>query len=308
MELSEIKNLLEAYNEPEGRLSVLFVSKKGTEYEAFEPAITNDVQAKITKLFYENISSKESDDNLNRVDFNPSGQENDEFSECHTSYVGNFDEVTNLYENANTEDEIEPDDVSFLIFRLRVNDDREPVKYIYFFRKNYKLKSIRKGFWMRKVSDTFNILEGNKLMAIDGGIDAIAYGEKIIFFSHISAERIFNLREKFRENAQVVLEDVREGDKLSNFEQFKDDCLDDARIIRRLTKIQSNPQIIQLFHRHFDNAPEVVELFDLNIKFNEDRSKILYDNKDQLTHITMLMRDAYYRTVLANRKGVDDFN
>ncbi|WP_177183460.1 Kiwa anti-phage protein KwaB-like domain-containing protein [Lentibacillus persicus] len=307
MNFDYIYQMLETYNDPRGRLSVLFVKKTGTKYESFFPSVTNDVQKEITSLFLDTISIKRNLD-LERISFNPSGQENDQYSECSTDYVGNFEEVINLFDNPNMEEEIEPDNVNFLIFRLRVNNDDETEKYLYFFRKNHKLKNIRKGFWMRKVSNTFNILEGNKLMGIDGGIDAVSDGRTIFFFSHISAERIFNLREKFKENAGVVLGEVEKGERIANFNQFKDDCLEDARIIRRLTKIQSNPQIIELFHQHFHNAPEVVQLFDLNISFNEDKSKIVYDDKEQLTHITMLMRDAYYRTVLAERKGVDDYN
>lgn len=307
VDLDYIYQMLETYYEPEGRLSVLFVKKTGTKYESFFPSVANDVQNEIISLFLENISGKRNSD-LEKIFFNPSGQENDQYSECRTDYVGNFEEVINLFDNANIEEEIEPDNVSFLIFRLRVNNDNEDQKYLYFFRKNHKLKNIRKGFWMRKVSNTFNILEANKLMGIDGSIDAVSDGGIIFFFSHISAERIFNLREKFKENAGAVLEKVEKGGKIENFNQFRDDCLDDARIIRRLTKIQSNPQIIELFHQHFHNAAEVVELFDLNIVFNKEKTKIVYDDKEQLTHITMLMRDAYYRTVLAERKGVDDYN
>lgn len=307
MELQDVQNLLERFTEPNGRLTALFVTKAGTRYKGFQPEITNDLQTEIVRLFKETIDSKEDNQNLNKIPFNPSGQENDEYSECSSDYVGNYQEVTSLFNNVATE-EIEPDDVSFIIFRLRVNIEDEPPRFLYFFRKNHKLKTIRKGFWMRKVDHTFRKLEGNKLMAIDGGIDAVSLEDCILFFSHIAAERIFNLREKFRENATLVLNDQRVVEKIENFDQFQEDCLDDARIIRRLTKIQSNPMIIELFHEHFNNAPEVVELFDLNITFDDDRNSIIYEDKDQLTHITMLMRDAYYRTVLADRKGVNDFN
>ncbi|SIS66562.1 Kiwa anti-phage protein KwaB-like domain-containing protein [Salimicrobium salexigens] len=306
MELQDVQLLLERFTEPNGRLTALFVTKTGTKYSAFQPQISTNLQTEIIRLFKETINSKRDDENLSKVPFNPSGQEQDEYSECSTDYVGNYGEVINLFDSANSE--IEPDDISFIIFRLRVNDDTESPRYIYFFRKNHKLKTIRKGFWMRKVDHTFRKLEGNKLVAIDGAIDAVSLDDSILFFSHISAERIFNLREKFRENASLVLNDDRVVERIDNFEEFQDDCLNDARIIRRLTKIQSNPAIIDLFHEHFGNAPEVVELFDLNITFNDEESSIIYENKEQLTHITMLMRDAYYRTILADRKGIDDFN
>src|SRR5690606_29329291 len=121
-----------------------------------------------------------------------------------------------------------------------------------------------------------------------GGIDAVAFEEEIAFFAHISAERLFNLREKFTENAINVLNDVEKGEKIENFSEFEEDCLEDARVIRRLTKMHSNPEIIKLFNDNFSNAPEVVKLFDLNVTFNENQTKIIYESKDQLTDITML--------------------
>ncbi|WP_272033054.1 Kiwa anti-phage protein KwaB-like domain-containing protein [Oceanobacillus kimchii] len=306
MDLNFLEQKLNKYENPKGRLSVLFVNKTGINYESFRPSVSNNVQLEIVKLLKETVQYKRNS-NLAAVSFNPSGHESDQYSVCNTDYVGNYQEVINLFDESN-ETEMLVDKISFIVFRLRINEDSEEQKFLYFYRKNHKLKSIRKGFWMRKIDKTFNILENDELVAIDGEIDAVSFNDKLLFFNHISAERIFNLREKFKENALSVLEQVKTGDRINNYEVFKEDCLDNARVVRRLTKIQSDSRIIDLFHSHFDNAPEVAELFDLNISFNKDKTKIIYEDKSQLTDITLLMRDAYYRTVLANRKGMDDFN
>lgn len=305
MNLTEVLEKLRDNEEPAGRLSVLFVNKQGIRYNAFNPQTSNDVQTNVVSLFIDNLVNI-IDSNLEEVDFNPSGQLVDQYSVCDYDYVGNFEEVLDLFNNT-SEEEFRADQISYLIFRLRVNKEDEPLKYVYLFRRNNKLKSIRKGFWIRKVTDTYSKLESD-LIGIDGNIDAIAYDGELAFFAHIAAERFFNLREKFQQNAREILSEIRSGNTIENFDEFQEDCLNDARVTRRLTKMQSNPEIIELFHDHFENAEEVVELFDLNIIFNEDKSKILYTETSQLTDITMLMRDAYYRTVLADRKGIDDFN
>lgn len=305
MNLNELLNQLSKFPKPEGRLKLIFVNKNGIKYKAYEPSVSNKVQEKLMKLFVSNIKDK-IDAGLEKVDFNPSGHGPEQYSVCDKDYVGNFKEVKSLFKNTQTE-ELKPDQVSFFVFRLRINNDGEKIKYIYLFRKNYKMKNLRKGLWMSKVEDTYQVLKED-LIGIDGGIDAVAYKKNLAFFTHISAERIFNLREKFAENAEIVLNKISAKNTIDNFEAFKEDCLEDARILRRLTKIHSNPEIINLYHAHFDNAPEVVELFDLNITFSKDNSSIVYTSKEQLKDITMLMRDAYYRTVLANRKGIDDFN
>lgn len=283
----------------------MFVSKNRTNYIAYNPQVSNDIQRDIIKLFKDTLDAI-INENLEEVDFNPSGQLVGQYSVCDYSYVGNFNEVINLFDST-TEQEPRADQISYIIYRLRVNNDDEPVKHLYLFRRNHKLKSIRKGFWIRKVSEVYNKLDSD-LIGIDGNIDAIAYDGEIAFFMHIATERFFNLQEKFQQNAREVLSEIDKGGTIENFEEFKEDCLNDARVTRRLTKMQSDPRIIDLYHKYFKNAEEVVELFDLNITFNDEKTKIIYTDREELTHITMLMRDAYYRTVLAHRKGIDDFN
>lgn len=305
MNLHEVLEQLKKNRDSKGKLAILFVSKNRSKYQAYQPQVSNDVQKEIIQLFIDSLDGIIKK-NLEEVKFNPSGQLVDEYSVCDYSYVGNFNDVIHLFNKTN-EEELRADQISYLIFRLRINEDEENIKYLYLFRRNHKLKSIRKGFWIQKVSDVYSKLDSD-LIGIDGNIDAIAYNGELAFFTHIAAERFFNLREKFQQNAREVLNKIEKGGTIENFEEFQEDCLNDARVTRRLTKIQSDPQIIDLYHKHFNNAEEVVELFDLNITFNDDKTKIVYSDKEELTDITMLMRDAYYRTVLARRKGIDDFN
>lgn len=305
MDLREIENILGEYFEPEGRLSVLFVNKNGVNYKAYNPEVSSDVQEKIIEIFYNTIGEY-IESGVESAAFNPSGQEPGTFSVCLEEYVGNFDEVINLFE-ADNHEEIAAEDISFLIHRLRINKDEEDVKYLYLFRRNTKMKKLRRGFWLRKVRNEYDVLD-SELIGVDNYIDAISYEGEIAFFAHISAERIFNLREKFAENAQLVLEQLRGFNFFENFEDFFEDSLEDARVTRRLTKIHHNPDILQLFRQNYENVPDVIEEFDLNINFDGAINRIIYEDKEQLSDITMLIRDAYYKTVLANRKGVDDYN
>ncbi|MFY2307655.1 Kiwa anti-phage protein KwaB-like domain-containing protein [Lysinibacillus fusiformis] len=305
MNLRDVENIIEAYPDPQGRLSVLFVSKRGLNYEAFNPTVSNEVQEKLMDIFLNTLRGFINEE-LTPSDFNPSGQETGTFSVCPQEYTGNFNEVIELFENV-VQEELQVEDISFLIHRLRINNDNEDVKYLYLFRRNTKMKKLRKGFWLQKIRNEYDVLD-SELIGVDNFIDAIAYEGEVAFFAHISAERIFNLREKFAENAQLVLEELRVFNVFDNFEEFVEDSLEDARVTRRLTKIHYNPAILQLFQANYENVPEVIEEFDLNINFDESSNKIIYGGREQLSDITMLIRDAYYKTVLANRKGVDDYN
>lgn len=305
MNLADVENILQEYTEPQGRLSVLFVSKSGLNYRAYNPTVTNEVQEKLMEIFSNTVADFISN-GLEAAQFNPSGQEPGTFSVCQEEYTGNFEEVIDLFEEDNQE-ELAAEEISFLIHRLRINQDGEDAKYLYLFRRNTKMKKLRRGFWLQRIRNEFDVLE-TELIGVDNFIDAIAYEGEIAFFAHISAERIFNLREKFAENAQSVLEELRGFNVFDNFEEFFEDSLDDARVTRRLTKIHYNPAILQLFQQNYQNVPEVIDEFDLNINFDVNNNRIIYEGREQLSDITMLIRDAYYKTVLANRKGVDDYN
>lgn len=307
MDLYEIREYLQQYNDPNGRLELLLVQKYRGRYFANRPDITNPVQRGIVNLLTTQIGNFIDNEDLEAVPFNPSGQLRDQYSTCNYDYVGNFREVINLFNNPQNE-LLEPEDINFMIIKLRVNQELEEPKYVYFFKKHHKLRKIRNGFWMRLVDDTFDVMDNVSLIPFDGDIDVIAYEGELAFFSHVMAERIFDIRDQFIRYAQTVLERVQNSNRVLNFDEFYEDCLQDGNIIKRLSKINSNPEIIDLFHENFDNAPEVVEVFDLNIEFNENQTQINYNDRNQLKDITMLMKDAYYRTLLADRPGRDDYN
>src|SRR5690625_2511384 len=124
MDLKKILDLLKKYQESDARLTVLFVEKKGTKYQSYKPEVQNSVQKDIIKLFKEQLEENISRD-LQEVNFNPSGHEVDEYSVCDYEYVGNYQEVIKLFDHP-LEEEMDPDEISYLIFRLRINEDTEP--------------------------------------------------------------------------------------------------------------------------------------------------------------------------------------
>src|SRR5699024_4754062 len=117
--------------EEEARLTVLFVEKVGVSYKAYKPEVKNEVQKDIIKLFRDQLKTLIELD-LTEASFNPSGQLTEEYSVCDYDYVGNFNEVIDLFDNT-LEGELRPDQISFLIYRLRINEENEKEKYIYIF-------------------------------------------------------------------------------------------------------------------------------------------------------------------------------
>ena len=49
-----------------------------------------------------------------------------------------------------------------------------------------------------------------------------------------------------------------------------------------------------------------IKYVDINIDRNGERDKVIYENKEQLMDIIRLVRDSYYKSIIHDRKGIDD--
>ena len=91
-------------------------------------------------------------------------------------------------------------------------------------------------------------------------------------------------------------------DVISNLEQFSEDCRRDVRIMKRFTNLMSRDRL-PLFFENYEKVQGIVNELGLDIEFDDD-GKLIYREKSQLFHIINLMSDAYFRTLLSERKGI----
>ncbi|MCE0771021.1 DUF4868 domain-containing protein, partial [Clostridioides difficile] len=143
---------------------------------------------------------------------------------------------------------------------------------------------------------------------LDGFIDIAIYGQDVLIFNHISLERIFSIADQYLEKAQNTIDIIRDINRIDNFEQFEEDCLNDRRITRTLTKMLSEEARLENCFDNFANVVNAIDLFqlDINIDRNGERDKVIYENKEQLMDIIRLVRDSYYKSIIHDRKGIDD--
>ncbi|MED4546501.1 Kiwa anti-phage protein KwaB-like domain-containing protein, partial [Lysinibacillus sphaericus] len=104
-------------------------------------------------------------------------------------------------------------------------------------------------------------------------------------------ERIFSIHEQYSQNAEQALQRIEQSGKIENFESFREDCLNDNRITRTLTKVLDTQDALDNVFANFQNVVEVVDLFQLPIELIEDNEKILYQEKSQLLDIIRLIKD-----------------
>ncbi len=271
-------------------------------YEAYSPSISKDIQKEIKKITTKRI--KKTIKLIEEKEFvqdyyNPSGQVDGVIEECHKTFIKNIEDVISSFTQDNQlKKMVNVNDIHTYCFDFKRKDKR-----IIAFRRFTKMRRLREGFLGTLIDGTFTKIAG-ELLGVDSDVDLILYEDRVLILNHTSLERIFDLEEQFKNQARETINIIEKQDIILNFEDFEKDVLGNIPAIKRLTKIKAN-ETLPLFFKNFDKVVEVSKAFGLGITFNEDESKIIYEDKSQLTEITLLMNDAYYKTLIGGQRGTD---
>ena len=100
---------------------------------------------------------------------------------------------------------------------------------------------------------------------------------------------------------------MREIGKIKNFDQFEDDCLNDKRFIKILSKLSKDNTNFESAFSNFQNIREVIDLFELEIDIIEGKDPMLrYEGKYQLMDFLRIIQDSYYKSLIRERAGIDN--
>lgn len=301
MDINTLKTKLQ---ENDLEFNLFFTRKlRNGNYVSFSPNIDAQIYDDLISLIIDYI------DNFvdkSIVDYNPTGYRDETIESCKTSYINDYSSVLESFNNPDhVETEIDPDNYSFYTFEITKNDNQFP--NIKIFRRVTKFKKLHsRGIIARFNGNILNKIE-SKLIGIDGEVDFIVVNDDILILSHYSLERIFNLDEQFRDTASDFLNQEGLSDGITNFESFYEDCLNDGRFRKTLTKMTSeNINVANTYENH-ENIKKTIDMFNLEINYNEEPSfSIVYEDKGQIMDILRILRDSYYRSIINEQIGVDD--
>lgn len=306
MSIATIIEKLEKFTgQAEGKIVLYFTKKaRGGRYSSFKPLVSGPLQEELLSIMIDAL------DNIKEYptqQFNTIGTLDETIEYCDYTFVENFKDVMDSMEDENLLPEA-PQDLSeftFYLIKVKLADEDEEENDFLYFRRVTKFKKLQKGIVGRILNGDFEKVSSD-LIGIDSTVDIIGYDSIFTIANHISMERIFDIKEQYKESAKQTLDLIREANLIENFEKYSEDSIQDGRIIRGLTKILENPEKVKQVNENFSKVIEVVESMDLEIQFNEDKSKMIYEDKSQLQSITFILRDAYYQTLIIERKGVDE--
>lgn len=299
MDVTRLYKLLMEDDKRDIRLYFTRKKQNGT-YTSYSPTISEDLQKELKEIVtgvLDNIST------LEQREFNPIGMLDGYIETYNTKNVSGFDDIVrSMNEEIVNRGDISSDEINRLNFYcIKYHLEQEPGDVL-FFRRVTKFKKLRKGIVGRFVSNDFEKID-NDLLGIDPNIDIVVFNGEMLIINHIAFERIFRIHDQYWEKARETLNKIKEAEKISNFEQFEEDCLSDVRITRALTKLLSEEERIDKFILNFENVRNVIEVFELDVRV--ENGVLIYEDKSQLMDIVRLIRDSYYESLIANRRGID---
>lgn len=298
MDLVRIKKILDEESLITG---IYFVSKKKDHYATYSPDMSETISDELVALiknYLEMFSSFE------QVEFNPTGYRDGTTEICDHAYVGNYDEVIGSLEDGIVEGiDREIDNFTFYCFYIRDINGNE----VRFFRRVTKFKRLSsKGLIAAFNGNQLNRMD-SKLIGLDGEIDLIDFEEEILILNHVSLERIFRINDQYYEKAQQVINSLRKTNRITNMDAFEEDCLNNIRHQKTLTKMLSEDNELEKCFDNFDNVLVTIDMFDLEIETQVvPQPVILYENKSQITDILRLARDSYYKSLIREQPGIDN--
>lgn len=282
-------------------IMLYFTQKNKLGYTTYMPNVKNSLSSELLDLIRGNIEEYVS---AEMAEFNPTSYREGVVETCNIDYVGNFQEVLDSFADPDHVDTgLDANDLTF--YCIEIKNEKFDYK---FFRRITKFRRLSsKGILAWFSGNTLNKME-QQMLGLDGFIDLVCVGNDIYVFNHISLERIFRLVEKYSNKAKEALQKLRDADGISNFDQFEEDCLSDQRYHKTLSKMMENNNQFGDVFNDFSSIRQVIDMFDLDIEIEKcgDKTRLRYEDKHQRMDILRIINDAYYRSIIGKRKGIDD--
>lgn len=300
----DISNLRDIIRRDNLEFNLYFTKKNNRNgYDSFSPNVGECIFNVLRDLIYDYT---EQFTEVPIVNYNPTGYNDETIEIFNTTDINDYREILSSFDCPDcVETDIDPDEFSFYTFSINTGDVNSPnIKFVRRITKFKKLNS--KGIVATFRGHTLNEIE-DKLLGIDGEVDLIIIGNDILILSHYSLERIFNLNDQFRNMASRFLRQEGLSDGIYNFESFCNDCLNDGRYIKILTKMNDENIDISRIYENHENIKTTIDIFNLDIKYKDESSFLLiYEDKSQIMDILRILRDSYYQSIINEQIGIDD--
>lgn len=261
------------------------------------PAINSNIKNEIIDIICNQLNCYKG---LELKSYNIIGAEDDIVEETNvTDFSESWNKITQSFALPTDSSTVKVKCYAFFTYELETNDNKK----MYVLRRINKVKAIKSGILGKLLDGKFSKIETSNLLGIDNAIDLLIYENKIWVFKHIALERIFKLKDEFKEKAKEVLENKKFTGRIKNFNKLKKRALKNGNYVKRLAKLHDNSQVT-LFLDEIDKTKIVIEKFNLDIEVENEN--LIYRDETQVGNFINLMKDSYYQTLIGEADGIDE--
>lgn len=301
MNIGKLKSILrDADFSRNNSVKLEFIEKRKNGYTSYVIQLENPTRKSIIDMYHNTFNQTVF--GYNQVAYNPLGIEEGTI-EVTTTNLAKISEITSLLGSPENRvhdlSSLNLDKINY--YRVHIQSDEDSFQI---FRRFNKLKKLRKGVQGYITGNSFNKIESD-MVGLDNQADIVIKGERVLIVSRYALEVIFDLSDYFVEKTKEAMNLLDEEKIIENFNTFREDCLNDGRDIKRVTKIVNTPSLIKDFSEKISVLPEVVEEAKLSINFNANGKIDYQGDRTERSHILSCMADKYYRTLLQQKIGED---
>lgn len=305
MDINELRNFIE-----ESSVNFYLVEKplrQGQNYTLYE-ADVEDIVATLKEQLVESLHHEKF--GFPQTPFDTLVAEDEILEICRNgdpSFLAINDFIQNSLEGVENHPEfiareIHPQSISFYCVKFFDATDID-VAPIYFFRRMYKSSRLQRGIKGIFERNTFHQLNGN-IFSFDAFPDVLVREDEALILNRNSFSIIFDLNAFYLQTVDNLLNTF--ANQFTDVQQFKEDCIESRLMLKKLTRLARNPQIIQnVLNRDVDELREIIEENNLVIEVNEQGQIIYNGDVERMVEIANFMSDAYYKTLILSRDGIE---
>lgn len=301
MDIKKIRQFFRDFNSDTGSITIKLVQKIDQEYEVYEPIVRNPLRGDLKELYADVLQTRLFD--LPQEEYNPTVGQDGHLSVATLDVAHVDDAIKKLESEENIHgdmNEMDLEDINFYCITFMKDEES-----VYIFRRFTKMKKIRRGISVFIEDNTLRKFDNNLFIGLDRDIDILVYQKEMLIVNRFALQTIFNLRDYFTDRATEALKRIGSGGVISNFDEFRDDCLNDRQASQRITKIINTPGRIEGFLEHANQLPNVIAEANLDIELNEEGQIVYTRDKQVRSQILYCIADAYYESLLLKRIGED---
>ncbi len=282
-------------------VAVKLVQKIEEGYEVYQPTVRRPMRQDLKDLYSGVFQTRLYD--LPQERYNPNIGQDGYLSVATLDVARVADTIEELDREVNIHGdmfEMELNDINFYCIKFIYNGES-----MYIFRRFTKMKKIRRGILGILEDNTLSKFDHELFIGLDRDIDILVFQGEILIINRFALQTIFNLQDYFTERATEALNHIEEGDVITNFEDFREDCLNDRQASKRITKVINTPGRIEGFIQNRNLLPNVIAEADLDIELNEHGQIVYTRNRQVRSQILFCIADAYYLSLILGRVGED---